>query len=258
MYSKTISDFIKSIIPNKSYISRDTGNSNVLITAPHGGGIRPLNIKTRTTGKLLQDTYTRRLSYKIIEMMGRFNYHPYYIIADIHRSKVDLNRSFPEATNGDKRAQAIWKEWNNLTNKYKNFILSNNRTGLLIDIHSHNDGNYFELGYNINSRDYLELVEDPEFNVPSTLDRIGKGYSLYEKIFGEYSIANSVEKMGYKIFMPKPGDVYFNGGYMIEHYSGNRFGAIQIECPVSILKYDIDRIALTLVNAVRVFSERFF
>lgn len=254
MYYRDFTDSIKSALPQRSYLTASTGNRNIIITTPHGGGVKPYNIKTRTTGQRLRDTYTRRLSEKIV---GLFIEKPYYVSADIHRSKVDLNRSLEEATDGDRRAQIVWYDWNDTINSYKSDIVNVFGTGLLADIHSHNNNDAFHLGYNISATDYLRLKNNHKLYTPSTLDSFTRWNSIYDMVFGEDSISNSIELSGYKVYTPRPGETFFNGGYNIENFSDFHTGAIQIECPVSLLKYDLDSIAHTLYKSIELFSRKF-
>ena len=251
---RELKDFVQSYIPLGSYIKHDFGYTNLLFTAPHGGGAKPFNIKDRTTGKRLQDTYTRRLTSKLVELM--YN-SPYYVVSDIHRKKVDLNRDLPEATDGDRKAQTVWYNYHNKVSLYKSEMLSLYRTGLLVDIHSHNNSDEFQLGYNISARDYLALRLNKRMDIPSTLDSFTDRNYLWDMIFGYHSITNSIEKYGYKVFTPNTRDEFFNGGYTVERYAGEGLGSIQIEVPVSLLKYDLDGAARVLKDSITIFSNKF-
>lgn len=254
MYYRSILDSVRSVLPQRSYITSGKGDTNILITAPHGGGIKPYNIKNRTTGTLLRDTYTRRLTDKLIEL---FPVSPYYAMSDIHRIKVDLNRNINESTNGDLKAIGVWYDWNDTLYTYRRDIINTFGNGLLIDIHSHNNSDEFQIGYNINSRDYLRLKKNKKYKVSSTLDSFKSNGSLWEMIFGDYSFSNSLVYNDYEVFIPNKRDVFFNGGYNIEYNSGNGIGAIQIECPVSVLKTDLDRVAKTLYFGIEMFIQKF-
>ena len=86
MYFRKFTDLLGSITGKSSYINYDIGEIPLILTNPHGGGVKPFFIPNRKYGKTLQDTYTRRLTYKILDLM---NYTPYYLLSDIHRVKVD-------------------------------------------------------------------------------------------------------------------------------------------------------------------------
>lgn len=250
--NRELRDAYYSVIHPNNYIQISDSNLNVIITAPHGGGFKPFDIPKRKSGVLVQDTYTRRLAHKIISL---FCEKPKYLIADIHRSKIDLNRNRFFCCDNNPQTLPIWKSWNNTLAWFKNDIVCTSKKGLLIDIHSHNDGNYFELGYNLSASAYRRLFEEKCSGGFSTLDSLG--YPQYDMIFGEFSFKRFLECCGYSILFPKGGEAYFNGGYNIEKFSGDGLGAIQIEVPVSELKKDLDHIALCLYNAISIFKERF-
>ena len=57
--------------------------------------------------------------------------------------------------------------------------------------------------------------------------------------------------------MPKGDEMYFNGGRDVEKFSCNGLGAIQIESPTSVLKKDLEGVAVALFDAISTFKERF-
>jgi hypothetical protein len=250
-FSTIVSDLFYSAIPKNSYLRTGVGENNLIITAPHGGNIKPLFIPRRKGGVQVQDTYSRRLTEKIIEYLDE---KPYYIISDIHRSRIDLNRNIWEACEGNYRAEKIWNSWDKTIQRFTNEVIHKYRYGLYIDIHSHNDGDYFELGYNLSAKDYIKLFDEMDVT-GSSLDSLG--YDLHDMVFGSYSLKYSLEDWGYDIFFPTKNEVYFNGGRNIEVYSGNGIGAIQIECPVSILKDDLDWVAFALAESIAKFQRGF-
>ena len=249
---REIRDLFYSVVTKKDYLRSNLGVDTLLLTAPHGGGIRPFNIPKRKYGQKLMDTYTRRLTDEIISII---NLRPYYVIADIHRNRVDLNRNIEEACQGNTRAKKIWYDWDILIREYKYYILDYNRKGLHIDIHSHNNSNEFQLGYNLSARNYIRLCNGNNVR-GSTLDSI-ENYNLRDMIFGSHSINNILISSGYKVFFPRGNETYFNGGRNIEVYSGNGLGSIQIECPVSVLRYDRKNVAKVLSKAIEIFMEEF-
>lgn len=253
MYRKDFVDIARSILPQSGYIDYQEGMSNILISAPHGGGIKPLGIPSRKQGTLVRDSYTRRLAYSISNLL---ELPPYYCIADIHRSRVDLNRPIEEGAGGNYRASNIWLEWNDILHNYTGDIISNSKTGLFIDIHSHNNSHEFQLGYNIPTKEYLELETSKKLRVSSTISSLRR-QSLHEMLYGECSISNSLKERGYSVYRPKKNEQYFNGGYNVENFSGKGIGAIQIEVPVVMLGRDLDRVARALAYSIELFVQRF-
>ena len=247
-------DIIQSLFPSGKYLTYSEGKSNVLISAPHGGGIKPIHMPKRKYGNRLKDTYTRRLTEKVINYLSPIK--PFYVYSDIHRSRVDLNREIVEAAQGNTYAERVWNEWNTLLKYYQNEIRRLYGTGLYIDIHSHNDGDYFELGYNLNARDYLNAFESGKINATTTIDSIGKS-KVYDALFGKSSFHQQLKFYDLTPFMPDGHEVYFNGGRDVEVFSGNGISAIQIECPVSILKKELDYVARALANIISDFRDTY-
>lgn len=228
-----------------------TGLINILITAPHGGSKKPDYLPDRTYGKLYRDSYTKSLTERII---NKFKHKPYYLISNIHRRKVDLNRDLKEGAQDNLYANNIWYHWNYLLSEYKCEILDLFDSGLHIDIHSHNNGHEFHLGYDLSKSNYNK-VSKRKRTYGSTLDSLNG--SLYNMMFGKYSIKNSLEKNGFSVHKPRRGKEYFNGGYNIETFSGSGLGGIQIEVPISILRRYRYDVADTLYESIRTFKDRF-
>ena len=245
-------DVYRSIFPNGKYLTSGEGNTNVILSAPHGGGMKPLHIPRRKYGTKVKDSYTRRLIERII---SNNSFRPFYVFSDIHRSRVDLNRGVEEGAQGDYYATRIWKDWNGILDMYTDKVSDMYNRGLYVDIHSHNDGDFFELGYNLGARDYRNLLRDGWTDSPTTLDSLEK--DTYEMIFDTHSFKNTLESHGYSVFMPKGSEVYFNGGRNVETYNGNGIGAIQIECPISALQDNLGAVATAITKSIDVFMKEF-
>ena len=76
-------------------------------------------------------------------------------------------------------------------------------------------------------------------------------------MFGHLSIRNSLLRWGFPVHDPVDDAIYYNGGYNIETFSGHGLGAIQIECPTSILEGNIDLCAAVIAFSVDVFRKKF-
>lgn len=251
-----IRDIYYSIFPNKSkYLVYKSGNSPIILSAPHGGGIKPTDIPYRMYGNRSGDSYTRRL---IIEILNVVMTKPYYIYSDIHRSRVDLNRDIIEAAQGNKKAENIWNDWNNILGYFTSSIARKHKKGLYIDIHSHKKSNKFEIGYGISAKDYLDIRAGFETKKHSTLfPLVTENNSERNILFGTSSIIGTLERFNYDVLIPDKDENYLNGGYNIKKHSGNGIGAIQIECPIPVLKKDLDGVAQAIANGILIFQERF-
>ncbi len=251
-----VRDLFYSIFPNKEkYLTYKLGNSPIILSAPHGGDIKPTDIPYRTYGNRSRDTYTRRL---IQGIDAGLVYKPYFIYADIHRSRVDLNRDIAEAAQGNPKAEKIWYDWNKFLSTSKSEVEKRFGRGLYIDIHSHNNSDKFQIGYGLKVIDYLDLRGGWEIKKHSTMyPLVRDGYTEKNLLFGTYSFPDSITSSGYKVLVPEKEEQYLNGGYNIHKYHGNGIGAIQIECPIPVLKNDLDGVIKALINAINSFERRF-
>lgn len=249
----TVRDLYYSFFPEtKKYLEFRKGNTNLLLSAPHGGNIRPRTIPNRTYGNRSGDTYTRRLIKKIIKNLEE---KPYYVYADIHRSKVDLNRDIEEAAQGNMVMESVWREWNKIISMYLGGIKLRYFKGLYIDIHSHNKSDNFELGYGISVADYWNIKENKSPKKHSTLFQLAnERVNETDLLFGEFSFDSTLRSYDYKVLSPKSDDTYLNGGRNINKYSKNGIGTIQIECPIPVLKKDLNNIALVITEAIENFK----
>jgi hypothetical protein len=256
MTHNILGDLLYSIFPQQDkYLTYGIGNSPIILSAPHGGNIKPISIPKRTWGNRSRDTYTRRLIQRVIELLPD---KPYYIYSNIHRNRVDLNRDFEEATQGNKSAEKIWSEWNITLDKFKTVVSGRYGRGLYIDIHSHNNSSLFQIGYGLKVKDYLDLKGGWETRNHSTLHPlVDKDTSEKSLCFGYNSIISNLEYNGYNVLVPKEEAKYLNGGRNIREFHGKGIGAIQVECPIPILKKDLDRVARALANSIISFRQAF-
>lgn len=254
-------DLFYSIFPEgKKYLTYSRGETNVILSAPHGGGIKPINIPRRRYGNRGRDSYTRRLIQKIIELSPN---KPFYIYSDIHREKIDLNRDIKEAAQGNKAMENVWHNWNRILDSYCLAVRNRYMRGLYIDLHSHDNNGKFQIGYGLSVKDYLNLMKDLKVKTKhSTMfplkpfDRI-QYQSEHETLFGDSSIPHTLKKMGYEVLVPESDTNYLNGGRNIREFSGDGIGALQIEAPISVLRDDLDGVAMAIVESIGSFKERF-
>lgn len=256
-----VSNIYNSIFPDsKKYLTYKLGKTNIMLSAPHGGNIKPISIPSRTYGNKSRDTYSLDLIKKIIELLPAT---PYYIYSNIHRSRIDLNRDIVEGCQDNIEMEKLWGKWNNVLNEFSNTVRFFHKKGLYIDIHSHNNSDEFQIGYGLSVKDYLILLDDKKIPTKNSTMHSLKEFSDSEYtsehsvLFGENSISYNLRKFGYKITIPKNDRGFLNGGRNIKEYSGNGIGALQLECPISVLKYDLDDVAKSIVESINIFSKKF-
>jgi N-formylglutamate amidohydrolase len=114
------------------------GNLPLIITAPHGGQLKPKSIhdRTRHGSLLLADMYTKEIASGIEQFLSNYykNAAPYIIMNDIARRKADVNRSLEDGTETE-AGEKVWKEYHNRVKFSVEDLLKEHGRGLLVDIH---------------------------------------------------------------------------------------------------------------------------
>ncbi len=234
------------------YIKYVVGTLPIILSSPHGGSLRPSEIKSRTTGVLGGDTnsreYTLDVARRLYQLTGRL---PHIIINRLHRSKLDANRAIKEASQGDANSEKAWTE-------FRDFILAARQTVT----HRCKRGHYFDMHTNAHSETWVELgilLSSKDLGLSNTVLDNNVVYqtksswkalaAMPGKIFsqlirGPQSLGSMLQARGYKTVpsskYPSPnGGGFFNGGYNTASYGSRNGGTIdgtQIESHFSFLK----------------------
>ena len=165
---------------------------------------------------------------------------PHLIINNLHRSKMDPNREFTDATQGNLDATDAYNAYHDtIKNAKKTF---QGIPGLLIDFHGQgHEKNSTEIGYlikkaNLNSGNFV----GSELGIKSLVQR--KNARIEDFVFGDESIGALFEAVGFHA-VPSPRqnfpgtDLYYRGGYTVQTHGSNSGGvvdAIQLEFPGEI------------------------
>jgi len=236
------------------FIEYHPGNTNLIITIPHGGKLRPKFMKDRTKSAYsLEDTEAQnqvsvtadsktlilgqRLVAAFVSLTGS---QPHVVFSKLHRIKVDMNRP-PEIgiCPDDAFSEVAYKEYHAFIEKASKSI---GGPGLLVDLHGHNhDQNSLELGYllyksDLNSQNYRRRSSSLNYLLKK-LD-----VPIEDLLFGPKSLGAFFEVRGYQaIPSPRqkmPGEnKYYPGGYTTQTHGSQTSGeidAIQIEVPSEI------------------------
>lgn len=229
----------------KNYIKYYQGNAPIILSAPHGGEIKPKEIKTRTKGVFDKDDYTYELTELIIkEFYKQTGLTPYGVIADISRIKVDINRERKEAYE-DENASCTYNQFHDFIQSSKDEIDEKFSKGLYIDIHgqSHPRG-YLEFGYLLDNSiikqhdGSLKEKENIENSSIAALSNFSQECFI-DQLRGPHSMGSLMSNLGYdsvpSVKLPYASDDnYFEGAYnTIRHGSlnGGNISGIQIEFP---------------------------
>ena len=237
--------------PGRSYFGRNRyveyipGDMGMILSAAHGGALRPAEIPDREGGTHVTDTNTRELTLALrdalFELTGRT---PHVIISHLARARLDPNREIVEAAEGSPYAEQAWREFQGWIETARRTVAENFASGLYLDIHGHGHAiDRLELGYLL-GRDDLNLtdaaLDRAEVVSRTSIRMLGETSSrpFSQLLRGETSLGGLLEAEDVASVPspadPSPGDApYFRGGYNTrEHGSlatGETVSGIQIE-----------------------------
>jgi N-formylglutamate amidohydrolase len=235
--------------PGKSYFGRNEyveylpGDVPVIISAPHGGRLRPDEIPDRTEGTLTFDTNTQELARAIAaEFLARTGHRPHIVLCRLHRRKVDCNRELKEAAAGNPHAEQAWREFQGYLETARKTVVARFGRGFYIDLHGHGHAEQqLELGYLHNAEQLSP--SDADINNSDLWDKGGlhalKGrskLSYAELLRGPQSFGAFLEAEGFPAAPsprnPQPAVPFFSGGYNTVQHARDAapICGLQIEC----------------------------
>ena len=225
------------------YIEYLAGDLPVIISAPHGGRLRPAEIPDRTAGTFAFDVNTQELARAVAaELHERTGHWPHVIICRVNRRKVDCNREVVEAAAGNPQAEQVWRDFQGFIDAAREAVVRTRGRGMYIDLHGHGHANQrLELGY-LHSVQQLALSDaelstgtyaaDSSLAAIAALNR--RPYS--ELLRGPLSFGALMEQHGFPCSPspsnPHPKAPYFRGGYNTQRHGngGAPLAGLQIEC----------------------------
>lgn len=232
----------------QTYVRIEPGELPIILSAPHGGYLVPLNIKDRTCAgcTTIADAFTLELtdelSRALFDLTGK---RPHVVINLLDRIKLDANREIEEAADGDPRAEAAWHVYHDALAAARQRVTADFGKGLVLDIHGHgHDIQRLELGY-LPDEDELR-VSDADLNASrgarntfnSLVATNPNGYTFAELIRGPKSLGQMYVDRGYPSVpsqttpFPLVGEPYFAGGYITQQHGSRNGGvidAVQLE-----------------------------
>ncbi len=240
----------KSYFSNNNYIEYIAGNSPFIVSAPHGGDLKPSDIPDRSctacvTGK---DGSTQELARDIANAFHKqTGCYPHIIINRLHRIKLDANREIVEAALGNPQAEQAWLAFQSYIDSAKAQVTKQFGTGLYVDLHAHGHAiQRLELGYLLTATELQKT--DNQLNTITYINESSlknlttknlKNYTHAQLLRGEKAIGTVLQKRGYpsvpsmQVPFPQMGEDYFNGGYNTNRHgsrNGGKIEGLQIEC----------------------------
>lgn len=234
--------------PGRTYFGRNeyveylAGDLPVIVSAPHGGRLRPVELPDREAGTFSFDVNTQELARAVADELHRRTGHwPHVIVCRLHRRKLDCNRDLPEAAAGQPLAEQAWHEYHGFIEAARRAVVAHSGRGLYIDLHGHgHQDQRLELGY-LHSAQQLR-AGDAALNQPlvagesslraiATLGRT----SHADLIRGPLSFGGLLEREGILCTpspsRPAPTGPYFRGGYSTQRHGRDAvpLAGLQIE-----------------------------
>lgn len=214
-----------SYFGHREWVEYIPGTLPFVITAPHGGTLRPDDVADRTWGVFVRDLNTDEIAYLLADALKqRTGARPHLVLLHLHRTKLDANRDLLEAAQGDPLAERAWYEFHHWTETALLTVTEHFGEGFYMDLHGHgHDLQVLELGYLLTSSDLSRPDEDldqhwaiTKSSMRTLADRTGLPFS--ELIRGPQSLGTLYEAEGYPsipsadMHHPPEGAPFFSGG----------------------------------------------
>jgi hypothetical protein len=123
----------------------------IVITAPHGGNLKPTYIEDRSCAACItsKDSYTKEIALELGQkIIDNYCKVPYVVINHLHRSKLDANREIVEAAQNNTIAEDAWDHFHTFIadaqgeiqtvhGNVSNEMSQDGMKGLLLDVHGY-------------------------------------------------------------------------------------------------------------------------
>lgn len=240
----------------------------IIISASHGGNLKPSNIPNRRAGcynafqntcdyhhgcgtqdtrkckvSTVQDYYTLNIAKMLRnELKTLTGSNPHLIINHLYREKMDANRNKYVAAQYNADAEQAWEDYHGYLREAKELVKNYSDVGIVFDLHgqTHSEA-WIELGYLISKSKLDSSTPSDRDPVTSSVRHLvlRTGVSFNELLSGYTSLGSLMIDEGLKTVPSKAykgpdGGNYYSGGYItLTHGSrdGGTFDAIQIEIP---------------------------
>ena len=218
--------------PGRSYFGRGNyveyiaGDMPLIISAPHGGTLRPAEIPDRKDGEFTSDANTEELARTVQQALhDRFGHYPHVIICCLDRRKVDCNRDLAEGAGEHSAARQAWNDYQRFIEMARSNVVASAGIGFYIDLHGQSHPiKRIELGYCLTASQLTNadrVLDEPPFAERSTIRSLARrtGLPLAELLRGTNSLGGLLAAKGYPAVpspsMPNPGEgnPFFGGGY---------------------------------------------
>lgn len=231
-----------------SWVDATDGSVPLVIVAPHGGDLTPVDLPDRTCSgcTTVNDANTQALAIEIADAFARrIGRRPFVVINRLHRRKFDANRDRAEATGGHAPLDTMWTLFHTRIDSAKARAARVHPRALLIDLHGHGHAiPRLELGYllSASSLRLSDALLTPLLAASSVarLDSATVGTDRGAALLrGPRALGTRLAAAGYPSVpsaqdpAPLATEEYFDGGYNTQRHGSRTSGpvdAIQVEC----------------------------
>jgi hypothetical protein len=255
-----------------NYIQYVAGDIPVVISAPHGGYLKPTEIPDRTYGVLGGDSNSQEAAFEVAHhLLKRTGGRPHLVINRLHRRKLDANREVVEAAQGSAWAKQAWGEYHAFIEEARKWVSASCGAGLYLDLHTNGHAaKWVELGALLTAKDLdrpdAALDATSYVNKSSIRSLVGtSGLSLSKLVRGPTSLGSLLMARGFEAVPsqahPHPaGAGFFSGGYNTARHgskSGSAVDGIQVETYTGFTNTGSgrDTYALALAQSIQSFVE---
>lgn len=202
-------------------ISVQQGDIPIILSAPHGGGVRIDGSKDRTKGVTVRDTNVGEVAWLTAQRLTELaKGKPYVIIAHFSRKDADANRA-PDEAYENEAAKRHYDAYHRALRRAVDECRSRFKCGLLVDIHGQ-------------AQDLDAIYRGTRDG--ASLTRLIQRHGI-EAAVGPDSLMGRLKARGYKTLPEFTADslgkeTSFNGGFITERYGSNQsdgVDTIQIE-----------------------------
>ena len=226
------------------YVEYVAGDLPIVLTAPHGGRLKPDTLPNRTNGVTEMDANTQELARAVAdEFFARTGHRVHLVASQLHRSKLDPNREIKEAAQGHPIAERAWAEYHAAIQGALDTAIAQHGFAFLVDLHGHSHPvARLELGYALGAKQLA--VSDAAFDAAgfvavSTLSDLHArlGIRASTLVRGPRSLGDLFALGGLRAVPgpaePQPGPgPFFDGGYTVRRHAGGdtpKVDGLQIE-----------------------------
>ncbi len=237
--AQTIYEPGKSYFGRSNYIEYIAGDMPLIVSAPHGGGLRPAELPDRKDGEFTSDAYTEELARGLQKAFhDTFGHYPHIIICRLDRRKVDCNRDLPEGAGANTNACRAWNEFQEFIAVARSNVLASTGLGFYVDLHGQSHAiKRVELGYCLTGRQLTNanrVLNKPRYAERSTIRTLARRTTMpfSELLRGTNSFGALLAARGYPAVpspsmpSPGPGASYVDGGYNVRRHGSVNGGPI--------------------------------